>query len=326
MMAIDIVIPWVDSSDNKWIEKRNLYLQEADLQMNDTSEERFRDYGTLKFVLRSIEKYASWVHHVYLITDEQIPEWLNSKASKITVVDHKEIIPAEKLPIFNSNVIEQNIINIPGLADKFIVFNDDTLINKYVGPADFFKNNVPRDFRVYKAMEPVSDFDQIPFNDIRLINQWLDGRWPLNYKGIFNVKYGRVQMRNILRLRSHKVSGYIDSHMPLSFTKDMFKEALDIWHQNFVENMQHRFRSNEDISIWLIRYYQLEKGFFEPRKINFGQFYELNNLIGVERDLKREIHALICINDTIVDNYLKASASLNEMLLVKFNEKSKFEL
>ena len=41
------------------------------------SESRYRDTGELRYSLRSLEKYAPWVRHVYLVTDDQIPYWLN---------------------------------------------------------------------------------------------------------------------------------------------------------------------------------------------------------------------------------------------------------
>lgn len=73
---IDFVISWVDENDSKWISKKNKYKKAND-------EARFRDYGTLKYVFRSIEKFAPWVHKVYLITDNQVPKWLNLDSDKV---------------------------------------------------------------------------------------------------------------------------------------------------------------------------------------------------------------------------------------------------
>ena len=56
-----------------------------------------------------------------MVTDNQIPQWLNLTDKKIEVIDHTEIIDAKYLPVFNSSVIEMNIYKIPGLSENFIV-------------------------------------------------------------------------------------------------------------------------------------------------------------------------------------------------------------
>ena len=48
-----------------------------------------------------------------MVTDNQIPQWLNLTDKKIEVIDHTEIIDAKYLPVFNSSVIEMNIYKIP---------------------------------------------------------------------------------------------------------------------------------------------------------------------------------------------------------------------
>ena len=88
--------------------------------------------------MRSVEKYASWINHIYIITDGQCPEWLDTSHPKITIVDHKDILPAEALPTFNSQAIESCIYKIEGLSEHFIVGNDDTMFVKETSPATFF--------------------------------------------------------------------------------------------------------------------------------------------------------------------------------------------
>jgi UDP-N-acetylglucosamine-lysosomal-enzyme len=46
------------------------------------------DNEELRYSLRSIEKYAPWVRHIYLVTNGQVPYWLNMTNPKITVVTH----------------------------------------------------------------------------------------------------------------------------------------------------------------------------------------------------------------------------------------------
>ncbi|MFS1240488.1 hypothetical protein ACL36S_16760 [Lactiplantibacillus plantarum] len=54
---------------------------------------------------RAVEKNAPWVNKIYLITDNQIPAWLNFENPKIQVISHQNYIPEKYLPTFNSNVI-----------------------------------------------------------------------------------------------------------------------------------------------------------------------------------------------------------------------------
>lgn len=50
---------------------------------------RFFDLGTLKYALRSVEKYANWVRHIFIVTNGQVPNWLKQNQSRITVVTHE---------------------------------------------------------------------------------------------------------------------------------------------------------------------------------------------------------------------------------------------
>ena len=109
---IDFVITWVNDKDPKWIKKMNLFSKKLQSNRSKDSILRFRDYGTLKFLFRSIERYAPWVNHIYLVTDDQVPNWLNLCNSKVSIVDHKDILPSKILPVFNSDVIELSMNKI----------------------------------------------------------------------------------------------------------------------------------------------------------------------------------------------------------------------
>ena len=104
------------------------------------SESRYRDTGELRYSLRSLEKYAPWVRHVYLVTDDQIPYWLNMDSDRLTVVSHREIFGRrfrQYLPVFSSPAIETMLHKIRGLSDRFIYFNDDVLLGAETWPDDF---------------------------------------------------------------------------------------------------------------------------------------------------------------------------------------------
>ena len=43
----------------------------------------------LRYSLRSLEKHAPWVRHVYIVTNGQIPSWLNLDNPRMTLVSHE---------------------------------------------------------------------------------------------------------------------------------------------------------------------------------------------------------------------------------------------
>ena len=98
---------------------------------------RFYDWDTMKYSLRSIEKYAKWIRNIYIVTNGQIPQWLHI-SERIRIISHHEIFDdTTLLPTFNSNSIELQLHRIPGLSTKFIYFNDDMLLTSSVDPSDF---------------------------------------------------------------------------------------------------------------------------------------------------------------------------------------------
>ena len=116
-MKIDVVLPWVTSSDPKWQASRNKYLGESAKAYGkiDNDEELFRDWDTLKYLLRGISDHMPWVNRIFLVTAGQRPEWLQ-EAGKLKLIDHQDFIPKEYLPTFSSHAIELNFHRIPGLS------------------------------------------------------------------------------------------------------------------------------------------------------------------------------------------------------------------
>ncbi|MCL2017374.1 MAG: stealth family protein [Alphaproteobacteria bacterium] len=138
-MKIDLVYLWVDGSDKKWLAKKNVSLAAGGrpLANNATRDSRWDDNDELKYSLRSAEKFAPWINHIYIITDDQRPSWFKS-SNRITVIDHRDIIPKEYLPTFNSSMIEMFLHNIPGLSEHFLFANDDFFFGASVGSEFFF--------------------------------------------------------------------------------------------------------------------------------------------------------------------------------------------
>ena len=138
---IDLVYLWVDGSDPVWLAKKNAVCGAVISDAATNGVGRYVDNDELKYSLRSIECYAPWVRKIFIVTDSQIPKWLDTSNPRIKIVDHKEIIPGQYLPCFNSSVIEHFICKIPGLSEHFLYANDDMFINRCVSPEDFFASD-----------------------------------------------------------------------------------------------------------------------------------------------------------------------------------------
>lgn len=111
-------------------------------QDEDVSASRFEDNEELRYSLRSVEKHAPWVRHIFIVTNGQIPSWLNLDNPRVSVVTHQDIfLNHSHLPTFSSPAIEAHIHRIPGLSQKFIYLNDDVMFGKDVWPDDFYTHS-----------------------------------------------------------------------------------------------------------------------------------------------------------------------------------------
>ena len=136
---IDLVYLWVDGDDPKWLAKKNQFLGKiVDMHSEATTKARYVDNGEFRYSLRSVEKNAPWIRRIFIVTDDQTPEWLDLQNEKVRIIDHRQILPAESLPCYNTGVIEHFLWKIPDLAEHFLFANDDTFFNRALSPDFFF--------------------------------------------------------------------------------------------------------------------------------------------------------------------------------------------
>ena len=130
---MDVVITYVDGNDPVWKQDYEKYTNVP------VMEKRFRDWGTLKYLLRGIEVNMPFIRNVYLVVSHQsqVPEWADRTNLKIVL--HEDIIPAEYLPTFNSTTIEMFLHRIEGLDEDFVYFNDDIFPISPSRPEDLFR-------------------------------------------------------------------------------------------------------------------------------------------------------------------------------------------
>lgn len=138
---IDVVYTWVDSADPVWRERNEQVQREHGRLAAESagSSARFRNRDELRYSLRSLDLYAPWVRTVYLLTDDQTPEWLDTDHPRVRVVSHREVFgDTGKLPSYNSHAIESRLHRIEGLAEHVLYFNDDVFVGRPMRPETFF--------------------------------------------------------------------------------------------------------------------------------------------------------------------------------------------
>lgn len=329
--VIDIVILWVDGNDEKWLNKKKLWQKKYGIIGN--TDERYRDWDNLQYLFRGIEKYASWVNHVYLVTDDQKPEWLDENYSKVTVIDHTEIIDEEFLPTFNTNAIELNIHKIEQLSENFLYFNDDVFIIDEVLKEDFFENGIPKevaylDINIPFKDQPISNFI---FNDLSLINDSFDKQTVINSEPSkwLNRTKDKKSINNFLLFQWKFFTGFVDPHLCIPFNKETFDTVWKKYNKELSKTTESKFRENHNYNVWLMRYWQLASNNFINRESNLGKLFGVRDQDTLERSsryIKEQTGKIICVNDNeFLTDFDNAKEVINNEFSTLLPNKSKFE-
>ena len=169
---IDVVCLWVDGADPTWLAAAAHYFPEeqrahpacgvvhSSLREPAPVPPFARD--ELYYGMRLLQKFMPWVRTYYLVTaTPHKPWWWQERmgSMRCVLVHHADIFddPA-RLPCFNSVTIQTQLSNIPGLAEHFILFDDDFFVGQPMQPTDFFTADgakaVTRTFPLLPYMMP----------------------------------------------------------------------------------------------------------------------------------------------------------------------------
>lgn len=303
-MPIDFVIPWVDGDDPAWRAERTRAsssgAEAPEGRFND-GEQRYRDWGLLKYWFRGVEAFAPWVNRIHFVTWGHVPDWLNVENPRLNIVRHRDYIPEEYLPTFSSHVIELNLHRIAGLADRFVYFNDDTFLVRKVVPDDFFRGGLPCDAAVMSPIHAVGNGIRAELNDMYVINDLFrknevirrhPGKW-------FAPCYGRSLIRTLLMMPFGTFPGFYVSHLPVAYLKSTFDEVWSLVPVVLDKTCRHKFRNLADVNQWLMEYWQFVTGRFVPRSPRFGSVYEGGGVCAAAADdIRRQRHRIVCWNDS----------------------------
>ncbi|GAA1631102.1 stealth family protein [Actinoplanes couchii] len=252
--AIDVVYTWVDGSDPEWQRRKARALAEntwlGDVSVQAANDSRFTSRDELRYSLRAVHCFAPWVRRVFLVTDDQVPDWLDRAHPRLTVVSHREIFgDTGTLPTFNSQAIESRLHRIPGLAEHFLYLNDDVILGRPVVPGQFFTPGGLTKFfasaaRVDTAPRGPADrpADSAAKNNRRLIQE----------------TFGRMLTRKMM-------------HTPHPSRRSVIAEIEQRFAEQVTATAGHQFRHPDDLSLLssLQQYYAYLTGKAAPGKIRY---------------------------------------------------------
>ncbi|MFD6364065.1 stealth conserved region 3 domain-containing protein, partial [Streptomyces roseolus] len=281
---IDAVYTWVDDTDPAWRAKRDAARQAAGLATDDaqSGDVRFRNRDELRYSLRSLATHAPWIRKVFLVTDDQVPSWLNTEHPDIQVVSHREIFADPSwLPTFNSHAIESQLHRIEGLSEHFLYFNDDVMLGNEVTPGDFFHANGITKFFPSPALVPLGE---------RTVDDPPVAAAGKNNRRLIQERYGAVLVQKM-------------KHMPHALSRTVLTEIETEFAAEYRHTEASRFRSIDDISISssLHHYYAFHTGRAVPAQLPYS-YLDLTHP-WTETRLGRLLAArdktVFCVNDTV---------------------------
>lgn len=288
MNKIDFVIAWVNGNDESHKLKRRKYQNEFEAT-DATSDTRFASDDEIYFSIASILKYVPYSGTIYIVTDQQVPAYLDEfvqqgicDSNKIKVIDHQELFDGyqQYLPTFNSLTIETMLWNIPNLSAHFIYLNDDFFFNSDSEQQDFFQNDKIKIYGHWKT----SFFIHLKCKIRQCISQYTGKK--------LQPKYSVAQMLSASVLGGFK---YFEiHHRPHIVDKIILKNYFQEHEHILQSQIQFRFRSIEQ---------------FLP--------------VGLNNHLKIKANQADLINDVEIA-YLKNSNSLKDFKDALKNQSIKF--
>lgn len=305
-----MVYLWVDGSDPEWQTRRSAFTGQKLDNTEANCKGRYSDNGELRYNLRAVEKYAPWIRRIFIVTDDQTPDWLDTSNPRVVMVRHRDILPEISQPCFNSSLIEHFLYKIPELSEHFLYANDDTFINKPVTPEMFFAP------------------DGLPI--VRLIRTRLRD-WYLTFrKNVLGVpyKYYIRTLRNSAELVEKKYGVYYSGkphHNIDAYLKSSCRHTGEVFGQEISEVLTNHIRRDNDIQRVIYSYTLLaeKRGHLQyvTQRTSFRFHIQKKSHYA---KLRRYDPLFFCMNDSeyAADSDRKR---VTEFLAGRFPDKSRFE-
>ncbi|HET8654110.1 MAG TPA: stealth conserved region 3 domain-containing protein [Longimicrobiaceae bacterium] len=270
---------------------------------------RYVEDDELKYSLRSAELFLPWIRRVFLVTDNQVPEWLDRANPRVRVVDHTEFVSEpEWLPTFNSKAIAAQLHNIEELSEHFLCCNDDTFFGAPCQPEDFFA--VLPDGRVtMKVMLSESDDDWIiPAHWIEhdpLARLWMAG-WN-------NLKVTLEARRPWRKVR------HLSIHQAEAMTRSALRDTAQKFASDYRRTCASRFRNKDDINFIALTNYRCLAAKTAVRGMLPHRVFARES--DLDAYTRAELPTLFCVNGGPDETELTRERALQRL----FPEPSSFE-
>ena len=294
---IDIVLPYVDSTDPLWLDD---YANVS--HTGGAGATRFRSWGTLKYLFRGIAAYMPFIRNVVLILarESQIPDWLDT--NYVRIVYHKDFIPEEYLPVFNSCTIETFLSSIPDLSERFIYFNDDIFPINPMTSGDFFTGNIPHlIFTEHSILFKQYSYLKQCRNSLDLIT---------NYLGI-----NEYDAEELL----------VPEHTAFPMVKSVVDDVYNHCKDKLCSTVT-TFRDTKNVNQIMYQYYHYFTNTYIDDICPYMYIEVSGNLKHIEYLVLQSNFSLLCLNDCGVEDYDKVQAELLSIFETKFPDKCKYEI
>ena len=278
---IDLVYTWVNGSDEEWRKSKEEWRSKMfplHHVRSISSDARFVEHDELKFSLRSAYINLPWIHHIYIVTNGQVPSWLNTSHPKITIVPHAQIMPKTSLPTFNSEAIELTLHNIKPLSELFIYANDDFFFPASLPPSYFFTDTGKAIIRV--GQDNISAADEAR-----------------------NIYYANIAYSaRLMATRFGTDSTYVHIHNSVPYIKSLLQACSKEFPKDFYNTIHNRFRHRFSVQRHIFAYYMDLRGRVEkiPNKhdgIQDSLVLWINPTQNIVRTVRQVHPNLLCIND-----------------------------
>ena len=300
---IDYVVPYVDGTDKFW---QDQFMKcKSGCTYDDKLElaKRYSPNTLFKYQFRGIEKFMPWIKTVHLLvsSQSQVPTWINQ--NNVHVVEHKDFIPNNILPIFNSSTLECFLHRIPNLAECFVYSNDDFYITNYIAKEELFDE-----------IMPLSSFH------IRHVNPNC------------NESYQRMNMIitkficEKLKIPYQDWTFFIQDHVQRAMNKTIFEKIYNMFEDDILKRCT-RFREDNNFSqAFFTMYYMCSTQLKYKTKIPyrrfdfFSEFYQMIDFFN--QTSKKNYPKFLCLNNNDNNNDIAILGKFEEL----FPAKSKYEI
>ena len=281
LFDVDVVFTWANGSNPSFADARASAWRALWSKGDNHSvagdamgSHRVADHDELRFALRSVYANAPWVRKIFVVAGKgQVPSYLSDylqlapqqrgDGPEVVVVSHEDIFPHDAtdlgmLPSFNSNSIETVLYRIQGLAEHWVLMNDDFFFGRPVSKLDLFTaDGKPRVWFQYQwgkisSKPPTGALGEMGY-------MWAT----YNLNQLLNAKFGADKTR------------YRIMHQAVPMTVSLHRQAHEYFPNAIDRTMGNPFRSKDDVLSYFLA---LWIGIYEGTAVRVPQSETISNM------------------------------------------------